>query len=517
LALPKAWMSKPDSRSQPERVRLALEELGPTYIKLGQAISTRTDLLPPEYIVELTKLQDNAPCVPYEEVAQIVEAEMGRRPEMVFASFEREPMAAASLAQVHRAVLSDGSQVVVKVQRPGLEKRIAEDLEVLRDVAQFLTSNTDAGKRYDFQSWFEEFEFMLLNELDYRREGRNADLFRENFASESALSVPKIYWDYTTQRVITMQEVSGMKISDNAALDAQGIDRDKLAETCARVVFTEIFCHGFFHADPHPGNFFVLRDGTLAIIDTGMVGRLDEPTRNSLTRVTLALSHRDAESLVDELMILGIPHGTVDRHDLKLDLARLINLHMDGPSETFSLAQMFSDVLATAAEHNIRVPSDLLFLAKTLAMCEGVSKHLDPDFPLMEFANDFLEKYYRETRSPKAFLDRAEENYSEIAEMAIGFPKQVRRLFGQVERGELMITSRLEGADRLERAVHTAANRLSMSVLVAGMVAGLSVLTLTLGPSTRQGIGEVFVRVMLFGVLFVAGVLLVSIWRSSKA
>jgi ubiquinone biosynthesis protein len=496
---------------------MALEELGPTYIKLGQAISTRTDLLPPAYIAELSKLQDNAPSVPYEDIAKVFEEELGRPPDMVFASFDKEPVAAASLGQVHRALLSDGSQVVVKVQRPNVEARVAEDLEVLRDVAHFLTSNTEAGRQYNFEDWFEEFEAMLLTELDYRREGRNADRFRENFATEPALSVPKIFWEYTTKRVITMQEVQGIKITDNDALDAEGIDRTCLANTCARVAFTEIFRHGFFHADPHPGNFFVLRDGTLALIDTGMVGRLDEPTRNSLTRITLSLSKRDVEGLVDELLALGIPTGSIQRHDLRLDLGRLISLHLDGPPETFSFAQMFSDVLGTAARHNIRIPSDLLFLAKTLAMSEGIARHLDPEFPLMGFAEDFLERYYRETRSPKAFVDRAEENYSEFAELAIDFPKQIRRLFGQVERGDLTVTTKIQDVEELKKAVHTSANRLSMSVLIAGMIAGLSVLTLTLGPATQKGIGEVFVRIMLFAVLLLAGVLLVSIWRSSKA
>jgi ubiquinone biosynthesis protein len=492
---------------------MALEELGTTYIKLGQAISTRTDLLPPEYVDELSKLQDAAPTIPYEDVRQAIVEEFGEPPELLFREFCMEPDAAASIGQVHCAKLHDGRRVVVKVQRPGASEKVEQDLLVLHDVASFLTSNTTVGQQYDFLGWLDEFAFTLRNELDFRREGRNADKIRENFLSDPDLHVPRIHWELTTRRVITMEHVHGIKLSDTEALDKAGIDRQQLAHTCARIVLTEIFKHGFFHADPHPGNFFVLPTGAIGLIDLGMVGRLDEQTRESLMRVTLAVSRDDGDALVDELLVLGVPRGPIRRQDLRLEVEKVIHTYIEGPPEEFSLAHLLNDVLATAARHRIHVPSDLLFLAKTIAMCEGLSTMLFPTFNLMSFTRSFLETYSAEMREPKAIAERVRSNSIDLADLAIHFPKKARRLFGQLERGELTITTRFEDTREIMDHVHTAANRLAMSVIMASLIVGMSYVV---SRSESRGVVSTLLQVMLL-LAVVGGLgLLISIWRSHR-
>ncbi len=513
VAIPKKWFKKRPERTQAVRLRMALEELGTTYIKLGQVVSTRTDLLPPEYIEELSKLQDSAPPIAYEEVRQVIIEELGDPPEMVFGHFCEEPVAAASIGQVHEAALHDGTRVAVKVQRPGTAAKVEDDLLVLQDVATFLTHNTTVGAQYDFCGWRDEFAYTLRNELDFRREGRNADKFRENFRDDPELHVPRIYWEYTTRRVITMERIEGIKLNDEAGLDAANIDRPKLARTCARIVLTEIFKHGFFHADPHPGNFFVMPNGSLSLIDLGMVGRLDEQSRESLMRVTLNISHGDAEGLVDELLVLGVPRGPIRRHDIRLELAKIIQTYMEGPPQDFSLAHLLNDVLGTAGRNNIHVPSDLLFLAKTIAMCEGLSTMLDPNFRLIDFTRCFLETYYAELRTPKAIGDRLRDSGLDLAELGLSFPKKARRLLGQLERGEIAFTTRLENSDQFLRNIHKATNRLSTAVIMAGLIIGMSYVV-----SRAQSRGTVDLMLQLMFVLvFVAGVaFLVSIFKSKQ-
>lgn len=513
LAVPKKWFKRRPERTQAERVRMALEELGTTYIKLGQAISTRTDLIPDEYVFELSKLQDNAPSVSYADIRQVVIEELGEAPEILFREFSYEAEAAASIGQVHSAITHDGCEVMVKVQRPGAVERVDADLEVLKDVANFLTKNTVAGRQYDFVGWLNEFAFSLRNELDYRREGRNADVIRENFVGDLDLYVPKVYWEYTTRRVITMERIRGIKLSDAEALKASGLDRRELAKTCARIVLTEIFRHGFFHADPHPGNFFVMESGSIGLVDLGMVGRLDRPTRESLMRVTLAVSRHDSESLLDELLTLGDARGPVRRLDLRIELDKIVQTYVDGPPDEFSMAHLLNDVLGTAARNRIHVPNDLLFLAKTIAMCEGLGSMLDPRFQLMPYAREFLESYADEMKRPEEVADRLRESASDLAQLAIHLPKDAKRLFGQLERGEFGVTARLENVEELLGNVHSAANRLAMAMIVSSLIVGMCYVVTRI---ESHGLVSILLQIMLVVVIGGGVALLVSMWQSKR-
>jgi ubiquinone biosynthesis protein len=511
LAFPAKLFPRRHERSQPERVRLAIEELGTTYIKLGQAISTRTDLVPPEYVTELAKLQDDAPEIPYTDVRSVIIHELGCPPEQIFSEFEREPMAAASIGQVHRARLEDGTRVVVKVQRPGAQEQVEKDLKVMADFVK-MVGGTPQLRDYDLEGWLQEFGFTLRNELDYRREGRNTDRFRFNFADDPTLHVAKIFWEYTSLRVLTMEEVGGVKITEVEELDRMGVDRRRLAEECSRIILKEIFELGFFHADPHAGNFFVDQNGQINLIDFGMVGTIDRAERETLMRITIAMSRRDSETLVDELQTIGTARRPVNRQDLKIELDRLLELHLDAPPEEFSMAETLQDTLKLAAAHKIRLPSDILFLARALAMAEGLGHVLDPNFRMIDHTRSQLEHIYRETRSPASLAERAQENYMDFGELAIDFPKRMRRLFGQLERGEVTFTAKMDMSEFIEN-VHRATNRLSVSVLMAGVIAGLSVLTLSLSDRMARLWVNVFLAFVIGGGL----ILLASFLRSRKA
>lgn len=492
---------------------MALEELGATYIKLGQALSTRTDLLPPEYIAELSKLQDQAPAIPYAEIRRMIVAELGDPPEMLFREFCVQPVAAASLSQVHHATLYDGRSVAVKVQRPHAPERVAEDLGVLIDLADFFTKNTEVGRRYDFSGWAREFAFTMNNELDYRREGANAERIRANFADDPAVKVPAVFWETTTRRVLTLEFVGGIKLTDVDALDQGGFDRRRLAEECARIVLTEIFIHGFFHADPHPGNLFVQPDGSIALIDMGMVGKLDERLRESLIRVTLDLAREDAEALADELMILGVARGPVHRQALRVELDQSIQRFMDGPREDFSLAAMLNDVLATAGRHHLHAPSDLLLLARTIAMGEGLSAILDPEFDMVAYTREFLERRFAGMGSLDAIADKLRGQTLDAAELLVSLPGRARRLLGLLERGEIVVTTRLEDAHGLSNQLQGAANRLAVAIVVASIIAGMAFL---LGQSEGRSAASTVVEIMLI-LAVVGGIgLVISFWKSTR-
>jgi len=310
--------------TQAEHIRMALEDLGTTFIKLGQLLSTRPDLVPPEYIAEFSKLQDSTPPFPYAQADEVIRQELGAPPENIFKSFDTQPRASASIGQVHNALLKDGTRVVVKVQRPGVESLVERDLEVLGDLARFALRHTALGAYYDIESWVDEFAFTLRNELDYTREGYNADRIRKNFTGDNTLHVPRIFWEQTSRRVLTMEEISGIKINDFESLDKAGLSRQRIAVNCAHIALTMTYDHGFFHADPHPGNFFVLENEVIGLIDYGMVGRLDENLQRSLLRMEIALVRKDADRLVDELMSLGIAGRTVKWNVLKRDIDHMI-------------------------------------------------------------------------------------------------------------------------------------------------------------------------------------------------
>jgi ubiquinone biosynthesis protein len=376
--------------TRPEHVRLAIEELGVASIKIGQVLSTRGDLLAPAYQVEFAKLQDAAPPEPATVIRSRVSAELGRPIEALFAAFDPIPVAAASIGQAHAAILPDGTEVIVKVRRPGVVDQVNLDLQILDRVVRMISRCSRTARFYDVVGLAREFAATLRSELDYRREAANAEQFAVNFAGDTTVHIPRVYRDLTTSRVLTLERLRGLKVDDLAGLDAAGIDRVSLAQHATTATLKMVFEHGMFHADPHPGNFFIEPDGCVGLIDFGMVGAVDATTRAALSAMLVALVTGELAPLVEAFMGLGMTTTPLDRGRLERDFEQLMADHLSRPLGQITLGPLLRDALAIARRYRLRLPPNLALLAKTFAMCEGIAAQLDPEFEMITAITPYL-------------------------------------------------------------------------------------------------------------------------------
>jgi ubiquinone biosynthesis protein len=468
--------SQPSSNSRPVHLRLALEELGTTFIKLGQILSTRADLLPPEYLVELTKLQDAAPPVPFESIRQALETELGRPIEELFAEFDPEPLAAASIGQAHAAVLWDGTEVVVKARRPGVVDQVNEDLEILKELAARASRHLEFADRYNLAGLVEEFSQTLRTELDYIRERHSAERFAANFADDPRIHVPRVFAELSTARVLTLERIRGIKINDLEGLDKQGIDRRALAQYATDVVLKMVCEDGFFHADPHPGNFFIEADGAIGLIDFGMVGVLDERTQELLAELLIAINHRDADRLVDVFLDLGVTRQRIDRSVVRLDIERLLSTYWGLPLGELKIAPLLNDVFVVMRRHHLHLPSNLALLLKTIIMIEGIGVNLDPEFQLTQSLSRYTERLVMRQLSPFRWVRGFGRASLDLARLGLEMPQQLRRIVTTAEGGNLQIGMRPEGFDPVIDRMERISNRIVLGVVAAAFINGLAVL-----------------------------------------
>ncbi|MGZ8766443.1 MAG: ABC1 kinase family protein [Acidimicrobiia bacterium] len=366
----------------PRRLRHTLEALGPTFMKLGQVLSTRPDLMSPAYEVELSRLQDAAPPVPWADIRACVTRALGDPPEERFAVFSHTPLAAASIGQVHAARLDDGTEVVVKVRRPGVVAQIALDLHLLRRAAAMM-GRLRVARRFNPTGLATEFTATITAELDYLQEGHNALKLAALFRDDTRVRIPEIVWDHSADGVLTETRIVGAKVDDIAAIQRAGLDRAMVAQDFARAYLTMVFVHRFFHADPHPGNVFVSPDGVIGFVDFGMVGSVDESTGRALATVLTALVAADARALADALVELGVAATEADQGGLETDLGRLLDRYRDVPLQDLQLAAIVADLMAVVRRRDLHLPSRIALLLKTVVMCEGVAARLDPGFRLI--------------------------------------------------------------------------------------------------------------------------------------
>lgn len=500
----------------PQRLRMALEELGPTFVKLGQVLSTRPDLLPPAYIAELAKLQDTVPPAPWESVRAQVETELNAPIDERFARLDPDPLAAASLAQVHAATLPDGSEVVVKVQRPDIEATIHTDLDILADAARILQARTPLGELYDLPGIVEEFAATLRAELDFYREGHNADRFRANFAGEPYLYIPKVYWEYTTRRVLVMERIRGIKIDDIAALDAAGYDRYRIGLHAARMIIKEVLEDGFFHADPHPGNFFVMPGEVIGAMDFGMVGYLSQRTRADLIRLYVAAIQLDEEGVVDQLVRMDVVGGAVDRIGLQQDIGRMLRKYAGLPLKAIRARDVMEEAMPIAFRHHLRFPSELWLLGKTLAMMEGVGLKLVPDFDIFALSRPYVQRFVREMVSPRAWMPSLIRGVGDWAQLLDVLPRTGLQLLTRAERGELEVTLRHKELRQALVYLDRLANRLALSILLAALIVGLALLVPAFHLAERGGFVTALV-IFGFALASLLGLwLVISILRSGR-
>lgn len=502
----RGWLGHPKRETpytRAEHLRMAFGELGASFIKLGQVLSTRPDLLPAEYIQELAKLQDAAPQVPFEQICQIVCDELGEPPEKIFAEFDPQPLASASIGQVHTGSLRNGQRIIVKVQRPGVAEQVEEDLEILYGIAAWAKTHTTFGRSYNLTALVDEFAYTLRNELDYRQEGQNAERFRRNFTNDPGAYIPRMHWEFTTGRVLTMERVGGIKIAEISALNDAGIDRLKVAENAVRVMMREVFEFGFFHADPHPGNFFVQRDASIALIDFGMVGRVDDQMQDALLRVGLAVARQDASRLTDAFYNLGVARSRVNRAALQRDLDHFLSQYAGRSINELAAAQVTGEVMSVALRHQLQLPSELVMLFRVIGMSESLGARLDPDFRLFEFATPYMKRFWHKRRSSKVMSRRLGQAALEAVELGLELPRHVSHLLHQIEHGELEFNVNPESLNEFAHQLQRMTNRLALTILFAGFIVSLGlVMTIYHPPGWEQYGGLIFGLGFLFALGF---------------
>ena len=500
----------------PERVRRALEDLGPTFVKLGQVLATRVDLLPPEWIAELGKLQNAVPALPFERVRPQLVEDLGAEPEAVFARLEQVPLAAASLAQTHRAWLADGEAVVLKIRRPGIRDTVEADLRLLARLAEIAQAQAPDLRRYRPTQVVHEFTLSLRRELDFAAECRNAERIAANFEGHDEIVVPKVYWQWTSERLNVQECLAGIPGPDLAAVDAAGMDRRQLAMTGAGIVLKMVLEDGFFHADPHPGNIFYLPGGRIGVIDFGMVGRVSAQRRYQIVQLLHGLVERESGAVADVLLEWGEGEGEIDESRLHADIGAFVDQYRGVPLKDLRMGAMLTDVTTILRDHGLGLPPDLALMVKAFLTLEGMGRQLDPDFDMAGAARPYVERVLLDRWSPRALARRGRRGLLDALDLAGDMPRELRRLLRAARRGRLHMQMEVTTLKAFGEQVDRAANRLTMGVVTAALVIGSSIVMHSAG-------GGVPSRWLLaLGVLGFVGAaltglwILLSIWRSGR-
>jgi len=501
--------------SRAERLRMALEELGPTFVKLGQLLSTRPDFIPPEYLSELAKLQDKVPPFSYEEVVTIFREEFDASPDELFSRFDRKPMAAASIGQVHRATLHDGSEVVVKVQRPGIENTIAVDLEILAHIAELMEEHLEEVQGHRPTAVVHEFARSLSKEIDFSIELTNIQRFARQFEGNPDIHVPEVYPKLSCERILVLEYIDGIKAGDLDALRAAGRDLKLIARRGANLVMEQIFVHGFFHGDPHPGNILVMEENVICFIDFGQMGRLSLKDREQFTDLVLNLVRGNEARVTAGVLKLTIQHGDVDYDDLARDLGDLMDQYLYRPLGELAAGKILQDLMDLVTRHKLSLKPNLYLMLKALSTVEGVGLQLDPDLELITLAQPFMEKIKLARFRPSRLASDAEETGREYLSLMRELPADLRAILRQVRDGRMKLEFEHRGLDSLRRSLDRVSNRIAFAIVLAAQIIGSSLIVLAGIPPKWYGIP----LIGLAGFL-VAGImgfwLLVSIIRHGR-
>ena len=503
--------------SDAQRLRIVLEELGPTFVKFGQMLSVRQDLFPLDVIAELQKLQDGVPPFPIEQARKIIETEIGQPIIETFSQFKDAPLAAASIAQVHAATLPDGTAVVVKVQRPGIDQVIEADLEMLFSLARLLEEHVSESRRYGPVSLVEEFASTIRAELDFTLEGHNAMRFRYNFREDAAVSVPNIFWALSTKRVLTQEFSRGHKASADFPKDSD--ERKHLAGLLARVFFTQIFEHAFFHGDPHPGNVFIMHDGQICFHDFGIVGRLARRDQTNLGQLFIAIATRDPEWMTEIYFDMGVAAASVDRKAFARDLSQSLVQYYAAAAQTLSFAEILRQFIILGQRYEIRMPREFLMVAKAFMEIESQARELDPAFNMIEAFQSYVPRMIGNTLmsglTRANFLNKAYRLFSEVQAITAGMAGALKGVMRQMQTGEAVVRIRHERIEEFEQHLDRASNRLSFSLIIAAIVIASSIV-LTTHVEPHLG-GMPLLGLIGYGVAAVLGLWwAVAILRSGK-
>lgn len=498
----------------PERIRRILEELGPTFVKLGQVLATRVDLFGPEWLAEFQKLQDKAPAVDWQQIHAQLSEDLGAAPEEIFAHVDPEPLAAASLGQVHRARLHDGTEVILKVRRPGIRPVVEADLRLLQRLGEILESEADELRRYRPQLLVRQFSATLRRELDFAAECRNAERIAELFADDDSLVVPAVFWEWSGERLNVQSYIDGVPGRDLEALDRAGLDRTAIARSGTRIILRMILQHGFFHADPHPGNVKYLPDNRIGLLDYGMVGHLSDSRRQEVAELLYGLVSRDAELVATTLIDWSESEETVS-DALREDITEFIDHYHGVALEKLDMGKMIGEITGVLRQHQLVLPSDLVLMLKAFITMEGMGRSLDPSFDMAGEAAPVIEEVLKTHYSPANVARRMQQSVSDSLKMIGSLPSDLSRLMRAIRRGRIEVHLDVRSLKDVGNKLDRAASRLTLGVVTAALIIG-SAIVLNV-QSDREAFG-----LPLFGLLgFVAAALggvwlLFSIWRSGR-
>ncbi len=497
----------------PARVRQALEELGPTFVKLGQILSTRVDLFPPEWIAEFSKLQDAAVAVPFSELHTQLTEDLGEPPENIFPRLETNALAAASLAQVHRAWLTDGTPVILKIRRPGIRPLVEADLRLIKRLAEIVESEVPDLRRYHPREVVRQFTLSLRRELDFSAEGRSAERIATSFEDHPEIVIPRIYWEWTCERLNVQDYIDGIPGRDLAALDAAGLDRVLLAQRGTDAILKMILEDGFYHADLHQGNIYYLTDNRLAFIDFGMVGRISEDRRYQLAILLHALVYQNA-AIVTDILLDWSENTDADAETLQAEIDAFVDQYHGVQLQKLDLGRMLSELVTIMRDHALMLPADLAMLIKAFITLEGVGRQLNPAFDMTSAAAPILEQILAAHSTPEALARRGWRGLSDALALIASLPKDLSRLLRSARRGKLQIQVEVLPLKQFGEKVDRAISRLALSIITAALIIGSAIVS-DIGSDPDGGVSTLgllgFIAAASGGIW-----VLISIWRSGK-
>ncbi len=513
-----------DRHSRPARLRMALEELGPTFIKLGQLLSTRPDFIPPEYLDELAKLQDSVPPFTYEEVQQIFQEELGKDPSEIYEYFDSTPLAAASIGQVHSARLAadqggtehgGNRDVVIKVQRPGIENTIAVDLEILAHIARLMEEHLEEVQGHRPTAIVHEFARSLSREIDFTIELSNIQRFSRQFEGNSEIHVPEVYRSLSTERLLVLERIDGIKASDIETLKNKGYDLPLIAQRGANLVMEQIFVHGFFHSDPHPGNIFILPDNVICFIDFGQMGRLSLKDREEFVDLVLNIVGGNESKVASDVLKITIAQGDLDRDALALDVGDFLDRYLYLSLGELKAGKILQDLLELVSRHKLSLQPNLYLMLKAMTTVEGVGLVLDPQLELIELASPFMKKIKMGRMKPKRLAEEVGETSSQYLNLIRDLPEEARSILSQLRKGKMKLEFEHRGLRPMERSLDRVSNRISFAIVLAAQIIGSSLIVLSDIPPRWNGIPIIgLAGFLLAGVM--GFWLLVSIIRHGK-
>lgn len=496
---------KVERLSSNQRIRMALEELGPTFIKMGQVLSSRPDLIPLDLLNELSKLQDHVPEFDFDDVKTIIAAEFGKPYTDVFESMEEKPFASASIGQVHRARISSEKLVAVKIQRPGIQKTIEADLEIIHHLASIMENNIEEASIFNPVRIVEEFARTLETEIDYTIEASNIERMTQQFINDKTIHIPKVYTSESSQRVLTMEYIQGIKANDIEAIDKAGLDRKIITRRGADFIIKQVFEHGFFHADPHPGNIFILGKNCICPVDFGMTGFVDQSTRELFVDLIHSIATNNFKLSARLICQLGEYEKQPNLNQLEKDISFFVSTHLSKSLKYIKTAKMVNQFLELCAAHKLKIPPDFFLMIKAFTTIEGTAKKLDPDFNMVSHAAPYIKAAKFQKFSPSRLTEEFFGIAKESFRLMQIFPSDILEIMRLAKSGGLSFNMKIQGLDKLLNTQDQTSNRISFAIIIAALIIGSAMVI-------NSHVPPIFFGVSVIGIAGFTAAAFLGIW-----